>query len=155
MIITFIGIIVTIISMYQAYKYKKEAELHSKNAEKYKEQTYNLLKCIDLHSYAENLKSVNAEITRTPNKENNNRAGKLFPLFDRLTSILSEVTKYTAVLGKSEGTEIINAKRDLANKFLISNRALPTVNIIELSEVFLDLEEQLRNEIHNYQKRLK
>lgn len=153
-IITIIGALVTIAGMCQAYIYKKEAKKYSDDAYRYKTQAYEQLKCLDMYSYAETLTSATTEICRFQAKDNNNRGGRLNQLFEHLNIVLANITKYTTILGDTENVKAIAHKREQINSFIMKNRANQTVDIVELSKMFGEIEELFRKEILVYQDKL-
>ena len=161
MVIGMVGAVVTLISVYytiksmrQAKKYKEEAEQYRNDAYTYKTQAAEQLRCLDMYAYAESFTRLIAEITRIPQKENNNRAGKLNIHFDHITSVVGHLITYTTLFGDTEGKKEIEAQQLAIRKFVINNQAEATVDISALSEMLEITERLLRKEINDYQDRL-
>lgn len=138
-IITVISVIVTIKSMHQAERHKKDAEKFRNDAYKYKTQAAEQLRCLDMYAYAESFTRAMNDITRTPAKDNNNRAGKLCTLFDRLATVLGDITKYTTLFRDTDGKKLIETQKTAINRFIIEQRANATVDIATLSAMFEEI----------------
>ncbi|MBQ0164436.1 MAG: hypothetical protein KBS75_04460 [Bacteroidales bacterium] len=153
-VVTVISVIVTIKSMHQAKKYKEEAEQYRNDAYTYKTQAAEQLRCLDMYAYVETVTKLMAEITRVPAKDNNNKAGKLSILFEHITTVVGQLTKYTTLFGDSEGKKSIEAQKLAITKFVINNQAEATVDIAALIDMFELTERLLRKEINDYQDKL-
>lgn len=153
-LITLVSVYLTIVSMQQTKKYKNEAEQSRNAALKFKELAAKKVHSLDMYSYAESLTQAVADIARVSFKPNNNKAGKLNPLFERLIAVISNITKYTTLFGETDGKFKLELQKTAITNFIIVHRADTTVDIRVLNEMFEKTELTLRNEIKDYQDKL-
>lgn len=133
--VSIIGTVVTIVCTFLTIYYQKKAK-------SIKDEVYARLNDFDLTGFSSSFKFLVDEIARCPNKEGNNRGGKLKSVLDRLQNELSSISEFCLNFGEQERKILLDEKSAIT-EYVIDNKENPTIDILNLSKMLSKMYEDI------------